>query len=124
MLLPVRARPLVGDLRLRYDEPARLGVPAHVTRLFPFMAPSELSPASGRRAVGGKRMHFSSLRHDGVSPQFQRQGIGTALIASVLAEHGHGEITVQTGVKSVPALSLYARAGFVEPRRWFVGASR
>ena len=39
------AEALVSDLRLRYDEPARLGVPAHVTLLFPFMAPSELSPA-------------------------------------------------------------------------------
>ena len=56
-----------------------------------------------------------------VSPQFQHQGIGTALIASVLAAHAAGELTVQTGVKNLPALSVYARAGFVEFRRWFVG---
>lgn len=37
------AEPLVADLRLRYDESARLGVPAHITLLFPFMAPSALS---------------------------------------------------------------------------------
>ena len=56
-----------------------------------------------------------------VSPQFQRQGIGTALMASILAAHGNEEISVQTGVKNLPALSMYARGGFVELRRWFVG---
>ena len=38
------AEPLVRELRTRYDESARLGVPAHITVLFPFMSPSELSP--------------------------------------------------------------------------------
>lgn len=33
------AEPLVGDLRLRFDETALLGVPAHITVLAPFMAP-------------------------------------------------------------------------------------
>jgi ribosomal protein S18 acetylase RimI-like enzyme len=56
-----------------------------------------------------------------VTPQFQRQGIGAALMGSVVATHGSGAITVQTGVKNLPALSLYARAGFTEIRRWFVG---
>ena len=56
-----------------------------------------------------------------VSPPFQRQGVGTALIASILATHGEGEMTVQTGAKNLPALSVYARAGFIELRRWFVG---
>jgi ribosomal protein S18 acetylase RimI-like enzyme len=66
----------------------------------------------------GLGMNIASLV---VAPQFQRQGIGTALMASVLATHGSGEVTVQTGAKNLPALSLYARAGFVELRRWFVG---
>lgn len=56
-----------------------------------------------------------------VAPQFQRQGIGAALLASVLASHGAGEVTVQTGARNLPALSLYARAGFLECRRWQVG---
>lgn len=34
------AEPLVNTLRQRYDESARMGVPAHVTVLFPFMEPS------------------------------------------------------------------------------------
>jgi 2'-5' RNA ligase len=33
------AEPLVGALRDRFDPVARLGVPAHVTILYPFMAP-------------------------------------------------------------------------------------
>jgi len=66
----------------------------------------------------GMGMNISSLV---VTPQFQRRGIGAALMASVLATHGNGAITVQTGAKNLPALSLYARAGFTELRRWFVG---
>ena len=36
------AEPLVGEWRLRYDN-ARLGVPAHITLLFPFMPAEELN---------------------------------------------------------------------------------
>ena len=56
-----------------------------------------------------------------VAPQFQRQGIGRRLMVTVLAAHGGREFTVQTGAKNIPALALYAQAGFVELRRWFVG---
>lgn len=66
----------------------------------------------------GMGMNIASLV---VSPEFQRQGIGVALLASVLATHGAGQITVQTGAKNIPAFSLYTRAGFVEFRRWLVG---
>ncbi|MCO5396748.1 2'-5' RNA ligase family protein [Ralstonia soli] len=34
---------LVGDLRDRFDATARLGVPAHITVLFPFMPPDEIT---------------------------------------------------------------------------------
>jgi 2'-5' RNA ligase len=37
------AEPLIGELRMRYDESAWLGVPAHVTVLYPFMAPELVS---------------------------------------------------------------------------------
>ena len=37
------AESLVGELRLRYDESARQGVPAHITVLFPFAAPEDVS---------------------------------------------------------------------------------
>ena len=56
-----------------------------------------------------------------VAPQFQRRGIGRGLMGAVLAAHGSGELTIQTGAKNLPALALYAQMGFVELRRWFVG---
>ena len=34
------AEPAVGELRMRLDRVASLGVPAHVTALFPFVAPA------------------------------------------------------------------------------------
>jgi ribosomal protein S18 acetylase RimI-like enzyme len=83
-----------------------------------FMCQELVGAASVWPDPEGTGMNIASLV---VAPQIQRQGIGTALMASVLATHGSGEITVQTGAKNLPALSLYARAGFIELRRWFVG---
>ena len=37
------AEPLVGRLRLRYDPSAALRVPAHITVLYPFMAPEKVT---------------------------------------------------------------------------------
>lgn len=56
-----------------------------------------------------------------VAPSFQRRGIASALMSTIIETHGHHGLTVQTGVKNVPALSLYGQAGFVERRRWLVG---
>ena len=67
---------------------------------------------------GDKSVNVASLV---VAPQFQRRGIGKALMAAVLAAHGGKQLTVQTGVKNLPALALYAQVGFVELRRWLVG---
>lgn len=39
------AEPLVGDLRARFDATVALGVPAHITLLVPFMAPTDITPA-------------------------------------------------------------------------------
>ncbi|CAN7762403.1 2'-5' RNA ligase family protein [Variovorax sp. LjRoot178] len=39
------AEPLVGDLRQRFDATAKLGVPAHITLLVPFMDPQHITPA-------------------------------------------------------------------------------
>ncbi|MCW7539451.1 2'-5' RNA ligase family protein [Aquabacterium sp. A7-Y] len=38
------AEPLVASLRERYDPTVRLGVPAHITLLVPFMAPALVTP--------------------------------------------------------------------------------
>jgi len=49
------AGPLVQALRERYDESARLGVPAHITVLFPFMPPERIDTSvleRIRRVVG------------------------------------------------------------------------
>ncbi|QVN22917.1 2'-5' RNA ligase family protein [Burkholderia pyrrocinia] len=37
------AEPAVADLRRRFDASASLGVPAHITLLFPFMSPDEIT---------------------------------------------------------------------------------
>lgn len=58
------AEPLVRALRERYDESARLGVPAHVTVLFPFMPPERVDASvleRIRRVVGSARSFEFSL---------------------------------------------------------------
>lgn len=59
-----------------------------------------------------------------VAPRAFRQGVGTALVAHVLAWAG-GPVTVSTGRANTPARTLYERAGFVatgeaevEPGLW------
>ena len=42
MVVVAEAEPAVANLRLRLDPVARLGVPAHVTVLFPFMPAAEI----------------------------------------------------------------------------------
>ena len=44
------AEPLVRDLRERFDATTKLGVPAHITVLVPFMAPSDITPDVLHRA--------------------------------------------------------------------------
>jgi 2'-5' RNA ligase len=48
------AEPAIGALRLQHDSSAALGVPAHVTILFPFAPPEELDEA----ALAGLFAHF------------------------------------------------------------------
>ncbi|WP_074171418.1 2'-5' RNA ligase family protein [Caballeronia temeraria] len=46
------AEPAVADLRSRYDATSSLGVPAHITVLFPFMSPDEITSDVLREAQG------------------------------------------------------------------------
>ena len=65
------AEPLVRALRERYDESARLGVPAHVTVLFPFMPPERIDTSVLERirlAIGGTRPFEFSLSAVGRFP--------------------------------------------------------
>lgn len=45
------AEALVGALRQRHDPSARLGVPAHITLLYPFMAPERIDGAVLQRVA-------------------------------------------------------------------------
>ena len=51
------AERLVGSLREQHDPTTRLGVPAHITVLVPFMAPEQLTPAIEARLERTFRMH-------------------------------------------------------------------
>ena len=46
------AEPAVGEPRSRLDGNARLGIPAHITVLFPFMPPAYIDDAVLRRLTG------------------------------------------------------------------------
>ncbi len=50
LIVPVpEAEPLVCAWRERYDDSARTGVPAHITLLYPFLPPEEITPADLER---------------------------------------------------------------------------
>ena len=52
VVLVPEAEALVGNLRLQYDESARIGVPAHVTVLYPFMEPALITAEVLRECAG------------------------------------------------------------------------
>jgi hypothetical protein len=50
LIVPVpEAESLVGAWRERYDDSARTGVPAHLTLLYPFLPPEEVTPVDLER---------------------------------------------------------------------------
>jgi 2'-5' RNA ligase len=67
VLVPVLdTGPLVRELRLQYDPSAKAGVPPHVTLMFPFLPPSELTEAKVNALAvllsGEERFEFSLTR--------------------------------------------------------------
>jgi 2'-5' RNA ligase len=67
VLVPVLdTGPLVRELRLQYDPSAKAGVPPHVTLMFPFLPPSELTEANVNALAvllsGEERFEFSLTR--------------------------------------------------------------
>jgi len=64
----------------------------------------------------------TSIASLAIAPAWQRRGIGRRLMAAVVARHGSGPMSLQTGAANAPALALYAAFGFVECRRWVVGS--
>lgn len=57
-----------------------------------------------------------------VAPHRQRQGIGRQLLAFAIANCDDTDFTVSTGIRNGPSMALYSEFGFVECKRWFVGA--
>ena len=51
------AEPLVAALRSRFDPSAATGVPAHITVLYPFMPPAQVTPEVLARAEDALRGH-------------------------------------------------------------------
>jgi 2'-5' RNA ligase len=49
------AEPLVAALRSRFDPSAAMGVPAHITVLYPFMPPAQVTPEVLARAADALR---------------------------------------------------------------------
>jgi ribosomal protein S18 acetylase RimI-like enzyme len=67
---------------------------------------------------GGHGLNIDSLV---VSPGHQRRGVARTLLAEFVTQHGTQELTVQTGAKNAPALTLYACFGFKEFKRCVLG---
>ncbi|MGF6645746.1 GNAT family N-acetyltransferase [Paraburkholderia sp. GAS82] len=53
-----------------------------------------------------------------VSPSYQRRGVASALMSTLLAEVGAEPLTVSTGARNSPAIALYVAFGFVVVRPW------
>lgn len=56
-----------------------------------------------------------------VSPEFQRRGIGRALVTEVISQFKDQTVTVSSGALNRPALELYEKLGFTEVRRRLLG---
>lgn len=53
------AEPVVGDYRSHHDASSRLGIPAHVTVLFPFLPPDQIGSETRRELAAVLRDHSS-----------------------------------------------------------------
>ncbi|BCY10363.1 2'-5' RNA ligase family protein [Actinoplanes sp. L3-i22] len=65
LIVPIpEAEPAVADLRARHDRSASWGVPAHITVIFPFLPPEQLTPqvlAAVRLIAAGVPRFYLSL---------------------------------------------------------------
>ena len=68
VIIPIpEVESIVGELRLRYDPAARLGVPAHITLLYPFCAPQMLDQEANTlekfcRSIAAVPFSFTDVR--------------------------------------------------------------
>jgi ribosomal protein S18 acetylase RimI-like enzyme len=72
----------------------------------------------------GRVEHQLTISSLTVVPEFQRRGLGRALVAAVIREFAFRSLTVSTGARNLPALALYAELGFVEFSRRLVGEEK
>lgn len=61
-------------------------------------------------------VHIDSLV---VRPDYFRRGLATALLQHIFSTYFTHTMSVSTGAKNQPALSLYGAQGFKEHSRWF-----
>ncbi len=59
--------------------------------------------------------HIQSLV---VDPEYFRQGIARKLVAYILSIYNSKIITVETGLKNIPAIKLYKSFNFKEKKQW------
>jgi ribosomal protein S18 acetylase RimI-like enzyme len=99
----------------------RSDVEAHVQHAFPRMAGIARFARAGRRAVG------ISVELDGivglfclaVAPELRRQGLGKALVRSMLAQHERAPLTyLQVFSENTAGRALYDSLGFDEAYRY------
>ena len=62
-----------------------------------------------------QKVHIQSLV---VHPKSFRKGVASSLIKFILDKYTQYILTVETGVKNLPAVKLYTKFGFKETRQW------
>jgi GNAT superfamily N-acetyltransferase len=86
-----------------------------------FGARHELVLAGVIAIAGGESASEWNISSLVVLPQFQRRGVGRALLGAVISRFLDRIFTVSTGAINQPALELYAKMGFVESRQYLSG---
>jgi 2'-5' RNA ligase len=108
VVLVPEAQTLVGPFRSRYDPVAPLGMPPHVTILFPFLMERDLSPEVLRRLTE----HFA-----GFAPfdyEFRETGVFSAVLYLKPEPEGRFSTIIAATSALFPALEPYGEAG-LEP---------
>ena len=86
------------------------------TALFLGIAPAgTLAAVAEVESPERHHLHIGSLV---VLPSHFRRGLGTTLVRHIFGANPADSVTVSTGVRNRPALSLYTALGFREHRLW------
>ena len=85
------------------------------SRFLGIASPRTLAAVAEVESPEPLHVHIGSLA---VLPSHFRRGLGAALVRHVVETSPARVVTVSTGVRNQPALSLYASHGFREHRLW------